>query len=129
MTASLTRQDLEMFERIPELDLVDLAVELEITVPETIDRAALIQQSIRAIIERAKNEGLPFSEYDREDLQVLSRIDLIALARLCGTESTVDALIKKGRKVYKVYNKSRARSQVPLLLPMLLPALLRQLLE
>ena len=125
MSAPFTPEENTIFAQIPELDLIDLAAELDLIVPETIDRETLITQALSGILDRASQEGLPFSTYDREDLQALPSDHLKALANLCATEPTVDAMLKRGAKVYKTYRKQRPGSQVPMLLPMFLSALAR----
>ena len=128
MTDLLTAKELDLFRNIPEVDLVELAIELDVPVGEEIDRPALLNASVRGLAQLARREGLPFSEYDREDLDALPREERDALARLCGTApslDSLDALLKSGRKVYRSYTRNRPKSQVPLFLPMLLTSLAR----
>lgn len=125
MVAILNAEELALFRHIPETDLVELAIELDVPVGETIDRAALLNTVVVSLAQRARAEGLPFSEYDRDDLSALPRDQLTALASLCGVGDSIDDLLKLGRKVFKVYRKQRPRSQISLLLPMLLAPLAR----
>ena len=124
MSAALSPEELAMFKHIPDDELVELAVQLDLVVPETIDRAALLERAVEALIEVAKRDGLPLSAYDKDDLEALPKAHLRALAALCGTSASVDALIKRGRKSYKRY-RAKALSPIPMVTPMLLPAIAR----
>ena len=122
----LTDKDLELFANIPETDLVELAVELDMAVPEVISPGELLDQAVERIADRARQEGLPLSRYDRDDLEDLEIVQRLALARLCDFPEDIDDLIRAGEKVFKkLYRKRRPKSQVPLLLPSFLPALAR----
>ncbi len=134
MTILLTPEELGMFANAPEDELVDLSVDLDVMVPEEIDRPQLLSACIRNLAELAAQEGLPFSPYDEEDLAALSQGELEAVARLCGVtpgakSETVERILKAGKKVYKRYRKHRPRSQVPLYLPMLLAPLARYIAD
>jgi hypothetical protein len=74
-----------------------------------------------------RDEGLPFSKYDRDDLEALPASDRASLARLQGLKSSasVSAMVKAGQKVYKTYVKTRPGNPVALLLPTLLPVIAR----
>lgn len=128
-TDLLTPDELALFANYPETDLVDLAADLDMAVPETINRGEILVHAIVSIAQIARTEGLPLSRFDRADLEALPPELLQALARLCGTDPTVKALLKLGAKVYKTYRKQRPHSQVPMVLPMLLPALARYALR
>lgn len=130
MTALLTTEELAMFDNAPEDDLVDLAIDLDVLVPDEIVRAQLLSACVQSLRELAEREGLPFSPYDAEDLRALSPDELNAVARLCGhvpgeQEETIERMLKAGKKVYKIYRKHRRRSQIPLYMPMLLAPLAR----
>lgn len=125
MVAILTAEELALFRHIPETDLVELAIELDVPVGESIDRAELLNAVVVSLAQRARTEGLPLSEYDRDDLAELPREQLTALTALCGVGDSIDDLLKLGRKVFRVYRKQRPRSQISLLLPMLLAPLAR----
>lgn len=125
----LTPGELATFDAIPETDLVDLAIELDIAVGETIDRAELLDQAVRHLVELARREGLPLSNYDRDDIELLDPAHLRALAGLLGTSPDPAAILKVGRRVFKRYSRSAPKSQIPLFLPMLLPALARHAAE
>jgi hypothetical protein len=102
-------------------------------VPEEIDLSGLLSACIRNLASLAKAEGLPFSHYDREDLENLTDVQRGAIARLNGVDTKLDSkqqidrLLKTGKKNYKVYKKTRPSSQIPMYLPMLLTPLARYL--
>lgn len=117
--------EIAMLRNVPEDDLVALAAELDIAVPAAVQREQLVAAAVVALAQLARREGLPLSDYDRDDLEALPASQLRALASLCGVDPSVDALLKSGARVYKVYRRRKPGSQVALLLPMLLPALAR----
>lgn len=119
-----TADELRALAQLPEEDLVSLAVELDIAVPETIDRAGILDQCIDGLLDVARRGALPLSSYDREDLEALPAPHLAALARLVGTAGTVDAVLSAGQKAFKRYPKA-GRSQITLLVPSLLKPLAR----
>ena len=129
MDILLSVEELDYFSGIPEVELVDLAIELDIPVGEEIVRGQLLSQALRALADLARREGLPLSPYDHDDLVALDPEHRRALARALGSDADPVAMIKNGKKVFKRYKKHNPRSQVPLLLPMLLPALARCLAE
>lgn len=125
MPVVLEVHESQLFRNVPEGDLVDLAVELDLPVPERIERDALVGAAIEGIAQLARREGLPFSAYDQDDLAALPPDHLQALAELVGAQPSVSGILKSGRKVYKAYRKTRPNSQVALMLPMLLKPLAR----
>ena len=130
MTLVLTPEELTMFNNAPEDELVDLAIDLDVMIPDEIVRAQLLTACVHSLKELAQREGLPLSPYDAEDLAQLSQDELNAVARLCGLTpgekaETIERMLKAGKKVYKIYRKHRRRSQVPMYLPMLLAPLAR----
>ena len=132
MSVLLTPEELALFVNAPEDDLVDLAVDLDVLVPDEIVRAQLLSACIQSLAALAQREGLPLSPYDYEDQADLAASERNALARLCGLEpgekeETIDRMLKAGKRVYKIYKKHRKRSQIPLYLPMLLAPLARLL--
>lgn len=129
MSAAFTASESAVLRNIPEGDLVDLVADLDVAVPAVIVRDELLVLALDRIAQRARAEGLPFSKWDREDLEALPAPHLQALARACGTAGTVDALMKSGARVYKRYQKERPGSAVALLLPVLLAPLARRLAE
>ena len=133
MSELLTPHELSMFQNAPEDEIVDLAIDLDVPVPEEIDLGGLLDSVVRNLAELAEREGLPFSPYDQEDLVALAEHELRAIASLNGLDESLDrarliqGLLKSGKKVYKIYKKTRPKSQIPMYLPMLLSALARYL--
>jgi hypothetical protein len=122
-----------MFRNAPEDELVDLAIDLDVPVPEEIDLSGLLDAVVRNLADLGQREGLPYSAYDKDDLEALNTDQLRAIAKLNGVnpvlapEEQVMALLKTGKKIYKSYRKTRPKSQIPMYLPMLLAALARHL--
>jgi len=129
MTVFLTPDELEVLIRIPEGDLVDLAIELDIPVGESIELPVLLGHIVGRLSDLARREGLPLSAYDVDDLSLLDPQHLGALARVLGASADPQAMVRQGEKVYRRYRRNRPRSQVPLLLPLLLAPLARHLHE
>ena len=129
MPAVLSPEERLYLANIPEGDLIDLAAELDIAVPEEILRVRLTEEILERLADLGEREGLPFSAYDRDDLEDLPVVHRQALATLLGMPSDVDGMLKAGKKVYRTYRKTRPRSQVALLLPVLLAPLARFVAE
>ncbi len=125
MVFDLSHPELQIVSGISELDLVDLAVELDYVPEAQIDRAQLLANLIPRLVELAEKEGLPFSKYDLEDLVELPPHHRSALALRMGWDATPTAMLKKGQRVYRSYRNSRRNSQVAQLLPTLLPIVAR----
>jgi hypothetical protein len=122
-----TAEEAHLISQILETDLVDLSVELDIAVPEVIERLPLVASIFASLADHAGIHGLPFSTYDAMDLEELPSSQRTALAQACGTPPTVKALMKQGTKAYKVLAKRGFRSQIPLLLPSFLSPFCRWL--
>lgn len=135
MSELLTPEEVAMFRNAPEGELVDLAIDLDVPVPEEIDIDGMLDAVVRNLASLARREGLPFSRYDREDLEQLGEMERGAIARLNGVDprasaaNQITALLKTGSKIYKMYRKTRPKSQIPLYLPMLLAPLARHLVS
>lgn len=125
MSVVLEVHESQLFRNVPEGDLIDLAAELDLPIPERIDRDALVGAAIQSIAQLARREGLPFSTYDSDDLAALPPAHLAALADLVGAQASVTAIVKSGRKVYRVYRKTKPNSSIAMMLPMLLRPLAR----
>jgi len=117
--------DLEKIDLLPETDLADLAIDLDLIPEERIDRKQLLLEMLPRLLSLAGAEGLPFSKWDLEDLEALPEAHRSALAAVMGWPSDPKSMVKAGEKVFKVYRKTRTRSQIPLTLPLLLPTLAR----
>jgi hypothetical protein len=129
MAFVLTERELAPCLNLPEDSVVDLVAELDLVVPDRVSLSDLLAEAVARLAVLAKQEGLPLSKYDREDLLALPPEHLAALARLCSAPPTADGLVRSGRKVYKVYRRQRPGSQVALILPMLLSAVARYAAE
>ncbi len=125
MVFALSPVELQIISYISELDLVDLAVELDYVPEAEINRAQLLGNLIPRLVALAEKEGLPFSKYDLDDLADLPDIHRTALAFRMGWEATPAAMLRKGERVYRSYRSSRRNSQVAQLLPTLLPIVAR----
>lgn len=125
MSYTLSADELQTLAMVPDKELAALAADLSLIPDEEIDRKALLEAMIPRLLSLARQEGLPFSKYDAEDLGELPTAHREALAKAMGWRPDVKAMLKAGGKVYKIYRKDRINSQVPLLLPILLPMLAR----
>ena len=125
MGFDLYTADIEKLEFLPETDLADLAIDLDLIPEERIDRTQLMLKILPRLLNLAQKEGLPFSKWDLEDLAALPDAHRAALANVMGWPSDPKSMIKAGLKVFKIYRKTRSRSQIPLTLPLFLPALAR----
>ncbi|MFT6145041.1 MAG: hypothetical protein ACJAZO_004051 [Myxococcota bacterium] len=127
MSIALTEDEWVFLRRIPETDLVDAAADLSMLTPEALDARALLEDMLPLMVARLRDEGLPFSKYDREDLEALSATDRASIAKLQGLkpDASVNAIVRAGQKVYKTYLKTRPSNPVALLLPTLLPVIAR----
>ena len=124
-SVEFTATERAALENLPQSDLVDIAVELDIVVPARIDVGGLFAAIVQSLIERAPTHGLPLSAYDRDELEALEPAELAAVARLCAAPATIDGLIKQGAKSSKRYRDGRPQSAVVLIVPTLLAPLAR----
>lgn len=127
MPSLLLDEELKILAAVPEKDLVDLVIDLDVPVEEDSARQHLLEQAARRLADLAREEGLPFSIYDLEDLQALPPDHLRGLARAMRVDNDARAVVRAGEKVFKRYQKRAPRSQVPLMLPLLLSAVARLL--
>lgn len=123
----LTDAEYALVSKLPIESLVDLAAELEIVVGAEIDRRHLTALCVVGIVEHAREEGLPFSKYDLDDLELLTAEDRASIAGLMGLAANASsaAIIRAGARVYKQYESRRIDHPIPLMLPMLLSAVAR----
>lgn len=118
-----------LLSNVLEQDVIEVAIDLDLVAPEVVDRRALLGQCVEPMITRFQEEGLPLSKYDRMDLEELTPAQLAAIAKLFGVSATVDAVLKAGQKVYKLYQRQRPNNAVALMVPSLLPVIARVLSE
>ena len=127
MSFKMTEEEWTLCQGLPEMTLVDLAVELDVLVPESIDKRALLESCVPLIVAKAQGEGLPFSKYDLDDLKELPASSLASIAALQGLprSATAEAIVSAGQKVYRRYSRNNPDSSVAFCLPMLLSAVAR----
>ncbi len=125
----LTEDEAAVWGRIPETDLVEMAVELDIVLDEHLDRSALIQQCLLRFMDRIGDEGLPVSKYDAADIMDLPADwrDALASHIGVGVPLTARALIRHGKKTWKLYQKRGEKSQVGMLAPLMVTPIARHL--
>ena len=123
----ITDSDWEHLRNMPEEELVELAVDLEILVPPSIDHRGMLERCVIAIVDRALLEGLPLSKYDRDDVEALIPEHLRAIAALLKLASgaSTDAVMRAGQKVTKRYRKKYPNSPMALAVPSLLVPIAR----
>jgi len=124
-TDLLTDAEWSFLCNIPEHDLVDAAIDLDLLIPGTIERRALTAAIVPLVLARARAEGLPLSKYDLDDLEGLPAAHLAAIARLqqLPERAAVRDVLRAGQRVYKTYKKTRPNNPVALLIPTLLGVL------
>lgn len=127
LNVELLPEERALLQQLPERDLTEMAVDLDVLLDADIDRDRLIVQCIEALLDRAEREGLPLSKYDAEDLQALPPTHLQALGAHIGVRGsvTVRAMLKSGAKTWRQYRKNRPKSPTALLVPLLLGPLAR----
>lgn len=127
MPLELLPQERDIIDQIPRVDIEELAAELDLLLEATYDRDDVLERCVGALLDRANAEGLPFTKYDVDDLAELPSPDLDALGAVLGVTGRVDAaaLVRQSARAVKLYQKSRPRSAVALLLPTLLRPLAR----
>jgi hypothetical protein len=121
----LTDLETQGLDYLPDKDLADWAVELDLMPAEEIDRHGLLEELVPRLMDVARREGLPFSKYDALDLDELPDAHRRALARAMGWKEDTRAMVRAGEKIWKVYRKNRPGSAIPLMLPLLLKPLAR----
>jgi hypothetical protein len=123
MAGFLTDDEFDRLARLPEEDLVNLAIALDVSVPEHLDMRALLDLCAVAFCARGP---LPFSKYDADDLEALPPDLLAAIAALQGVRGSVSvaAVLKVGKVAYRPY-ETKTMHPVPMMLPMMLHAVAR----
>ena len=131
MAFRFTDEEWALLSRLPESDLIDLATDLDICPPVEIDPRPLLESCVPRIVDRARQEGLPFSKYDLEALEALPPRLLEALGGLQGLkkQATPKAILRAGQRVYRNYARNRPDNPVALMLPLLLEAVGRAALD
>ena len=80
MAFCFTDEEWALLSRLPESDLIDLATDLDICPPVEIDPRPLLESCVPRIVERARQEGLPFSKYDLEALEAWQKEQITHMA-------------------------------------------------
>lgn len=128
MSFALTDDEWEILSRVPTEDLVQLAAELDLLVPEQVDGRTLVNLCVPLIVERGRRHHLPFSKYDLDDLRELSAADLAVLAEVQGLtpRATVQDVLKVGERAYRSRQSGRNRlDPFAYMIPILLTPIVR----
>lgn len=123
MPFAFTPAEVEILNRIPEKDLIDLAVSLDVVPDEVVDRPSLLLTVTERLLAHGRRAGaLPFSRYDAEDLAELPPAHRAALAQALGWPAEVPALTQRGEKAHRALGKGHP---IALWLPTFLAPLAR----
>ncbi len=123
---TLMPEELALLDQVPEKDLAEMAVDLDVLLDAELDRSSLIHKCVDALLDRAASEGLPLSKYDAEDLAALPEPHLQALGEHMGLRRvTVRAMLRQGARTWRIYNKRGSKSPTALLVPLFLAPLAR----
>ncbi len=125
MPTELTDAEWQSIRTLPEVDLVDAAIDLDIPVPSQVDARDLMGRVAVAVLERAKRDGLPLSRWDRDDLEAIDATARAALAKWCNVAPTVDAMLKAGERADGTWKRRSPKAEAAMLVPALLPVLAR----
>lgn len=125
MSSFFNASERAMLANMPENDIVELAAELSVSVPEIIQRESLMEKVIIELARHVRVHGLPLSKWDVDDLEALDPTELAGLARLVGVSASVPELLRAGKRAYKAYANRKATSPIPLMVPTLLAPLAR----
>lgn len=126
MPFSLTADERQSLQNMPEGDLADLAMEVAVVLDEVINRETLLLQILPRLVDLGRKErGLPLSDYDLDDLAELPPAHRAALARELGWPEDPAGMVKQGKKVFKCFERYHPKSAVTLLVPSLLRPLAR----
>ncbi|MCA9571793.1 MAG: hypothetical protein KC656_28340 [Myxococcales bacterium] len=130
MSFTLQPEEWALLQHLPTQDLVDLAADLDVLIPADVDKRTLLELCVPRLVERGRRSGLPFSKYDREDLEALGAAERAALGRIQGVEPDVDAILRAGERVYRTIERERKGiDPVAMMLPSLLRPVLRHAVE
>ncbi len=124
MSFQFTEEEWDTLEGIPEDDVVALSAYLSIVKPEVVDRRALLEQCIPRALRHCRQHGLPFTRYDREELEALPPHQFQALERIQKPLLFKGArgMIVAGRLAWLRYYKGEELDHHPLIY--MLPSLL-----
>jgi hypothetical protein len=128
MSFQLTDLEWSMLRKVPVEELIELAADLAVLIPEGADRRTLIESSVPRIVDRGRQEHLPFSKYDLDDLKALSQAQLDTLGDIQGVRkpASVRSVLRVGQRAYKARQKNRMGSDpFAYMIPILLTPILR----
>jgi hypothetical protein len=128
---SITNNEWTILQNMPEVDLVDLAIELDLRVPEQINHRQLWGQCLQAITELVGSHGLPLTQFNVPDLEDLEVSERAAIAQLTGLkgDASILAIIKAGSKIQKRVQRKKNITYLTIAIPLLLSAIARNTLN
>jgi hypothetical protein len=128
---SITESEWAVLQNMPEVDLVDLAIELDLRIPAKLDHRQLWDESLEAIVALVQLHGLPLTKFNVSDLEDLKEIERTAIAKLSGLkeDASISAIIKAGLKAQKRFKRKRNITYLTIAIPLLLSAVARNTLS
>lgn len=130
MSFALTDEEWALLAGVPREDLIELAAALEVVVPEEgASMRGVVESCVPRLLAQARDQGLPLSKYDEDDVRSLDGEALAALGQLQGVRgrATVSSVLRAGGKVYARRRKDFGEGHDPVayMVPMLLHPMLR----
>lgn len=128
---SITDSEWTILKNMPEVDLVDLAIELDLLIPEQINHRQLWNQCLQAVTEFVGSHGLPLTQFNVPDLEDLQPSERTAIAQLAGLKGdpSILAIIKAGIKIQKRIQRKKNITYLIIAIPLLLSAIARNALN
>lgn len=105
----LTPDEIELFRVLPEDMMLDLCRDLDMILPETVDKIPLVIDMIPVFLSHAQRKGLPFHSINRLTLSELTERELQILADICRVKPSIRAILKHGARVYKTIHEKGTR--------------------
>lgn len=135
MRAPLTEQETELLRRVAqaqEAELVGFCIEMDQVPGEHFSIDDFVDPVFDGLVDMARNEGLPLTKYDADDLSRFDERQLAGFSTALGVRANpadgkakiIGNLIAKMRKVGR---RLPSKSQIPIFLTYFLPALVRHL--
>lgn len=133
MKAPFTDTEMDLLRRVAEVqepDLVGFCIELDQVPGEHFSIDDFVDPLFDGLVDMARNEGLPLTKYDADDLSRFDERQLAAFANALGVRanpgagkaSIIGNLVSRMRKVGR---RLPSKSQIPIFLTYFLPALVR----
>ena len=137
MKAPLTDEEMELLRRVAEAqeaDLVGLCIEMDQVPGEHFSIDDFVDPVFDGLVYMARNEGLPLSKYDADDLSRFDDRQLASFANALGvrasaTDGKAAIIANLVNKMRRVGRRLPSKSQIPIFLTYFLPALVRHLSE